>query len=39
MNKDNKYDYVIGFSIKVTLEDGKVIFITNENEQINKEVE
>lgn len=35
----NKYDYVIGLSIKVTLEDGKVIFITNENEQINKEVE
>lgn len=35
----NKYDYVIGLSIKVTLEDGKVIFITNENEQISEEVE
>ena len=35
----NKYDYVVGLSIKVTLEDGKVIFITNENEQIIEESE
>lgn len=35
----NKYDYVIGLSIKVTLEDGTIMFITEENAQIEEEVE
>lgn len=35
----NKYDYVIGLSIKVTLEDGTIMFITEENAQIIEEDE